>query len=170
MGSHSFLQGIFLTQRSNPDLLHCRQILYHCATKEALRAMWRQPLMWPPVTLPPVIHTLCNALHLSVGWTYCFSSNKYNMTKGMKDTEIWLKDYGFNLCLLSGCISYHSLWGKPATMLWMYQQWKTTQWEKSLFIQSSLHHGSQSLSPEFGRNSVRGVREKEGLKPWRGTL
>ena len=29
VGSHALLQGIFLTQRSNPGLLHCRQILYH---------------------------------------------------------------------------------------------------------------------------------------------
>ena len=29
VGSHSPLQGIFPTQRSNSDLLHCRQILYH---------------------------------------------------------------------------------------------------------------------------------------------
>ena len=28
VGSHSLLQGIFLTQGSNPGLLHCRQILY----------------------------------------------------------------------------------------------------------------------------------------------
>ena len=28
VGSHSFLQGIFLTQGSNPGLLHCRWILY----------------------------------------------------------------------------------------------------------------------------------------------
>ena len=28
MGSHSFLQGIFLTQGPNLGLLHCRQILY----------------------------------------------------------------------------------------------------------------------------------------------
>ena len=28
MGSHTFLQGIFPTQGSNPGLLHCRQILY----------------------------------------------------------------------------------------------------------------------------------------------
>ena len=28
VGSHFLLQGIFLTQRSNPGLLHCRQILY----------------------------------------------------------------------------------------------------------------------------------------------
>ena len=27
--SYSLIQGIFPTQRSNPDLLHCRQILYH---------------------------------------------------------------------------------------------------------------------------------------------
>ena len=29
VGSHSLLQGIFLIQRLNPGLLHCRQILYH---------------------------------------------------------------------------------------------------------------------------------------------
>ena len=28
VGSHSLLQGIFLTQELNPGLLHCRQILY----------------------------------------------------------------------------------------------------------------------------------------------
>ena len=29
MGCHSLLQGIFLTQRSNPGILHCRQTPYH---------------------------------------------------------------------------------------------------------------------------------------------
>ena len=29
VSSHFLLQGIFPTQGSNPDLLHCRQILYH---------------------------------------------------------------------------------------------------------------------------------------------
>ena len=29
VGSHSFLQGIFLIQGSNPGLRHCRQTLYH---------------------------------------------------------------------------------------------------------------------------------------------
>ena len=29
VGSHSLLQGIFLTQGSNPGILNCRQILYH---------------------------------------------------------------------------------------------------------------------------------------------
>ena len=36
VGSHSLLQGIFLTQGSNLGLLHCRQILHHCATWEVL--------------------------------------------------------------------------------------------------------------------------------------
>ena len=42
VGCHSLLQGIFLTQGSNPHLLHplhllhCRQILYCWATREAL--------------------------------------------------------------------------------------------------------------------------------------
>ena len=29
MGCHTLLQGIFPTQELNPDLQHCRQILYH---------------------------------------------------------------------------------------------------------------------------------------------
>ena len=29
VGCHFLLQGIFLTQGSNPGLLHCRQMLYH---------------------------------------------------------------------------------------------------------------------------------------------
>ena len=29
VGSHSFLQGIFLIQGLNTSLLHCRQIFYH---------------------------------------------------------------------------------------------------------------------------------------------
>ena len=38
VGCHFLLQGIFLTQGSNPSLLHCRWILYHWATREA---QWR---------------------------------------------------------------------------------------------------------------------------------
>ena len=37
VGCHFLLQGIFPTQGSNPGLLHCRQILYHWATGDALQ-------------------------------------------------------------------------------------------------------------------------------------
>ena len=35
VGCHVLLQGIFPTQGSNPGLLHCWQIRYHLATREA---------------------------------------------------------------------------------------------------------------------------------------
>ena len=34
VGCHFHLEGIFLTQGSNPGLLHCRQILYHLSYRE----------------------------------------------------------------------------------------------------------------------------------------
>ena len=39
-GSHSLLQGIFLTQRLNPGVLHCRQILYHLSHRASPRT-WK---------------------------------------------------------------------------------------------------------------------------------
>ena len=35
VGSHSLLQGVLLTQRSNPGLGHCRRILYHLSRQES---------------------------------------------------------------------------------------------------------------------------------------
>ena len=40
VGSHSLLQGIFLTQRSNTCLLHCRWILYHLSHKGCPHVFW----------------------------------------------------------------------------------------------------------------------------------
>ena len=39
VGCHPFFQGIFPTQGSNSGLPHCRRILYHWATKEALKQL-----------------------------------------------------------------------------------------------------------------------------------
>ena len=39
MTCHSLLQRIFPTQGSNPNLLHCRQILYHLSYREVLYIM-----------------------------------------------------------------------------------------------------------------------------------
>ena len=39
VGSHSLLQGIFPTQGSNPDLPHCRQILYQLSHQERPRIL-----------------------------------------------------------------------------------------------------------------------------------
>ena len=45
MGCHFLLQGIFLTQGSDPHLLHYRQILHYWATQEAL-GMWMMTHIW----------------------------------------------------------------------------------------------------------------------------
>ena len=40
------LREIFLTQGSNPHLLHCRQALYHWATQEARKYLRMCPQLW----------------------------------------------------------------------------------------------------------------------------
>ena len=44
VGCHFLLQGIFLTQGSNPCLPHCRQILFHLCYSECLKAHQREQL------------------------------------------------------------------------------------------------------------------------------
>ena len=39
VGCHAFLQGIFSTQGSKPDLPHCRQILYHLSYEGSPRML-----------------------------------------------------------------------------------------------------------------------------------
>ena len=54
MDCHFLLQGIFLTQGSNPCLLHCMRILYSWATREVLLCWW----WFPKLSLSqPVIYS-----------------------------------------------------------------------------------------------------------------
>ena len=52
VGSHSLLQGIFPTQRLNPGLPHCRQILYHLSRQENPKEYW-SGMPCPPPGDPP---------------------------------------------------------------------------------------------------------------------
>ena len=58
VGCHFFLQGIFLSQKSNPGLLHCRQIIYHLSHQGSLekgKAGLRTGLYLVPVaTIQPL--------------------------------------------------------------------------------------------------------------------
>ena len=58
VGCLSLLQGIFLTQGSNPGLPHCGQILYHWATREALK------ILDPGLRTDPETSQLLNISHL----------------------------------------------------------------------------------------------------------
>ena len=55
VGCRALLQGIFPTQGSNPDLLHCRQILYQLRYQGSLRQLYVYiyPLPHGSPTLPP---------------------------------------------------------------------------------------------------------------------
>ena len=58
MGCHFFLRGIFLTQKFNPGLLHCRQILYRLSHQGS--PAWFQASPW--TAPPPAPTNLC--LHI----------------------------------------------------------------------------------------------------------
>ena len=85
--SHSLLQEIFPTQRSKPGLLHCRQILYLCATREmpishsmSARSLqsWLKSL-WPygPCSLPGfIIHGILQGIFPTQGRTFVFCTGR----------------------------------------------------------------------------------------------
>ena len=55
VGCHFLLQGIFLTEESNPGLLHCRQMIYQLSYEGSVNmtceVLCDQP--YPPQTPPP---------------------------------------------------------------------------------------------------------------------
>ena len=54
VGSHSLLQGIFLTRGSNPGLLHCRQILYCLSHLGSPHLKWQWLLIVPQSLFSPL--------------------------------------------------------------------------------------------------------------------
>ena len=50
VGCHALLQGIFLTQESNQDLLHCRQILYQLSYQGSPCKAWANIMLAKPQT------------------------------------------------------------------------------------------------------------------------
>ena len=55
MGCHFLRQGIFLTQASNPGLLHCSWILYHLSDQGSLSCSAPPPLLSGGDVLSPVL-------------------------------------------------------------------------------------------------------------------
>ena len=62
MGCHFLLQGVSLTQRSNPGLLNCRQILYQLSYKGNPCLS----LMFPAVV--KVLHSICQQIWKTQQW------------------------------------------------------------------------------------------------------
>ena len=62
VGCHFLLQGIFLTQGSNPGLLHCTQILYHWATREA-HSIYKESESEVTQSCPTLCNPMGSSLH-----------------------------------------------------------------------------------------------------------
>ena len=77
VGSHFFLQGIFLTQELNLGLLHCRQILYYLRHQESpninidiLNLVSDMHIIWISCES---VSTICSFLWVLVTWSYHFA-------------------------------------------------------------------------------------------------
>ena len=79
MGYHFLLQGIFLTQGSNPGLPHCRQTLYHLSHQgsppgdswEMLRQVWNlcpSADIWGPQLITQWLLVSPTRLSLQAAW------------------------------------------------------------------------------------------------------
>ena len=79
MGSLSFLQGIFPTQRFNPGLLHCRQILYQLSYQGSPKGEERLVLLaFPSLELPFLLQFWRKYLPGRVlGWNFTYTFYMY---------------------------------------------------------------------------------------------
>ena len=91
LGSHSLLEGIFLTQGSNPGLLHCRQIVY-CLNQQG------SPVSWHHIESSLICSSVGELINR---WWYsytreCYSALKRNELSSHENTQRNLK------CILLG--------------------------------------------------------------------
>ena len=112
VGCHALLQGIFPTQGSNPDVPHCRWILYHLRHQGSPGAEW-YPAMWPLISIS----------------TFAFKNHYGNIIWGV------IFKAGCPLSKVSGTTVQ---WGCSQERQRL--RWGTEKWDKSSFPALSLKH------------------------------
>ena len=99
VGCHFLLQGIFLTQESNPCLLclqHCRWVLFHWASREALN-----------------VNIFLYSLFLNAGWEFpvSFLTNFFPQKLHSGDYILYGEIYfTLNLFIVSFPVHFLTLW------------------------------------------------------------
>ena len=81
VGCHALLQGIFPTQGSNPDLLHCRWILYHLSHHMVFIFLYLTYLtnLNPSMIISRSIHIAASSI---IMFFFCWLSNIYTTSYG----------------------------------------------------------------------------------------
>ena len=128
--SYFLLCGIFLTQRLNLCLLHCKQILYHCATREA-RCIEANKKEWK---LQALLFMLTSLLNLRLGCTRLKWS-------GVTDSVLtgWPLEAVFNLTEQWGRKQLWYLWSIPI----QFESEASRKGEEALFFGCSWGIPSQ---------------------------
>jgi len=95
VGDHSLLQGIFSTQRSNPGLVHCRQIHYHLNHQGSL---WTRTKWWTEKSRLMVWEGKLVEVFIehSTNWHIQICGRKGNLLKNRKTTFASL--YMYHAC------------------------------------------------------------------------
>ena len=84
--SHSLLLGIFPTQSSNLDLLHCRQILYCLSYREAQYISAGLLIIAKYHSNASVLKHFSRVLHFATLWTVACQAP---LSKGISSQEYW---------------------------------------------------------------------------------
>ena len=155
VGCYFFLQGIFLTQGSNLHLLHCRQILYHCAT-------WKIP-KWSrdQSNYAENLDLKCRCIRQKWGWYFTqrrFSVFLWRWSKNTLDFSAYhLRDY-----LIGGLIQVPSCFPKIWTPLMTKN--RMAKWNLNIFLlweSFPLHREHR----ECGKNISTGISQELNINP-----
>ena len=128
VGSHSLLQGIFPTQRSNPGLQHCRWILYQLSHQGS--PIWKEGLLFQQEGLP------------TARWTSKSSAISCLNVRHADEQTWWCT----SICIAYHCCSVQVSPYAPVTKSGLSQQ---LQWDKIWTICPLTHHpNTPTLGPE----------------------
>ena len=123
VGCHFLLQGIFLTQGSNPGLLHCRQILYHLSHQRSPMTGYQlnkrqcylsndqRDLYWLPWKDSHENRLQIQSMSSLLCWIHICICSKTESLNGYPDANHDISKYRDYRCCLFLCLLFSILWG-----------------------------------------------------------
>ena len=136
VGCHFLLQGIFPAQRSNPGLLHCRQVLYHLSLVYNCCLMWIRVYGMKTRTLSMGIRSrfFVAAVSSAIPHLPCLLCSR-DQNEGFRAFVIVIgrKCGGGGCCLLSSFPNY-TLWSSVSTNVCIAKHRSFLSFIKQIFV------------------------------------